>query len=231
MQAKTLTPDSHSVPYRASFGIHDILFVLFKHKGKIGLFTALGFACAVAVYFLYPATYESQAKLLVRYVVERSAVDAVDSTNAANPANRTNVFAPAIASEIEILTSWDLAVQVAEAVGPKRLLPSAKGPVDQSAAANVVSSGLEVTAAKNGNILFVSYTNHDPQITALVLDELVKRYFTKHLEVHRSAGAFDFVTQQTDQVRARLNQTEDALKALKQQAGIVSLNESRISLR
>src|SRR5205814_8550226 len=45
------------------------------------------------------------------------------------------------------------------------------------------------------------------------------------LEVHRSAGAFDFVTQQTDQVRARLNQTEDALKALRDKTGITSLKD------
>jgi succinoglycan biosynthesis transport protein ExoP len=230
MQPKPTLPP-RSAPHQTGFGLHDILFVLFKHKGKIGILTALGVVCAAVVYFFYPATYESQAKLLVRYVVERSAVDAVDSNSAGNPANRSNVFVPAIASEIEILTSWDLAMQVAEAVGPKRLLPLAKDPVDQSAAARIVSAGLEVNAAKGANVLFVSYTNHDPQITTLVLDELVKRYFTKHLEVHRSAGAFDFVTQQTDQVRARLNQTEDALKALKQQAGIVSLlNESRLSL-
>ena len=50
----------------------------------------------------------------------------------------------------------------------------------------------------------------------------MSRYFVKHLEVHRSAGAFDFVTQQTDQVRARLNQTEDALNTLREKIGIVS---------
>ena len=65
---------------------------------------------------------------------------------------------------------------------------------------------------KGSNIIFVSYKNHDPEMATLVLQELLSRYFVKHLEVHRSAGAFDFVTQQTDQVRARLNQTEDALK-------------------
>ncbi len=58
----------------------------------------------------------------------------------------------------------------------------------------------------------------------------MNRYFTKHLEVHRSAGAFDFVSQQTDQVRSRLNQTEDALKALKAKAGILDLKESTAGL-
>ena len=62
----------------------------------------------------------------------------------------------------------------------------------------------------------------DPQLARLVLQELLSRYFVKHLEVHRSAGAFDFVTQQTDQVRARLNQTEDALNTLRNKIGIVS---------
>ncbi|MBO0695472.1 MAG: hypothetical protein J2P56_05145, partial [Verrucomicrobia bacterium] len=48
--------------------------------------------------------------------------------------------------------------------------------------------------------------------------------------VHRSAGAFDFVAQQTDQVRARLNQTEDALKSLKEKTGIASLKEGSAAL-
>jgi uncharacterized protein involved in exopolysaccharide biosynthesis/Mrp family chromosome partitioning ATPase len=230
----TQTNPPLAAPQQSSFSVHDILFVLFKHKGKIAAMTAFGLISAALVYFFFPATYQSQAKLLVRYVVERSAVDAVDSTTGSSAPGKPQVL-PAIASEIEILTSWDLAMQVAGAIGPKRLLPTAKDPVSEAAAAGVVSAGLAVTATstyapKGGNILFVSYTNRDPQVTAPVLSELVKRYFIKHLEVHRSAGAFDFVTQQTDQVRARLNQTEDALKPLKAQAGIISLKDSQASL-
>ena len=48
--------------------------------------------------------------------------------------------------------------------------------------------------------------------------------------MHRSAGAFDFVSQQTDQVRSRLDQTEDALKALKAKVGIVSLKDGMNAL-
>src|SRR5437773_8408631 len=76
----------------------------------------------------------------------------------------------------------------------------------------------------------VSYTNRKPEVAPLVLNELVTRYFTKHLEVHRSAGAFDFVSQQTDQIRSRLNQAEDALKVLKAKAGVVSLQDSTADL-
>src|SRR4029450_1412570 len=130
-----------------------------------------------------------------------------------------------IGAEIQILTSWDLAVQVAQAIGPKRLLPRSGEAATETAAANAVFSGLSATSSKGSNIIFVSYKNRDPQIATLVLQELLSRYFVKHLEVHRSAGAFDFVTQQTDQVRARLNQTEDALKSLRDKTGIVSLKD------
>ena len=224
-------------------GIHlsDILFALFKRKWTIILCTLLGIIAAAAFYFLYPPVYESQAKLLVRYVLERSAVDPIEAEKAA--AASSNYTDRVIDAEIEILTSWDLAVQVAQAIGPKRLLPPARDIVaevaqaiglkrllppsgasaTESEAARTIILNLRVISNKGSNIIFVTYKNHDPEMATLVLQELLGRYFVKHLEVHRSAGAFDFVTQQTDQVRTRLNQTEDALKSLREKTGITSL--------
>jgi uncharacterized protein involved in exopolysaccharide biosynthesis/Mrp family chromosome partitioning ATPase len=223
---RTLPPSQEAHP--PSLGVHDILFIFFKHKRTILICSALGLLAAAVTFFFYPPVYQSQAKLLVRYFVERSAVDAVDTTSSGNRSAMT--LQPAIASEVQILTSWDLAVQVAEAIGAKRLLPDAKGTPSTGAAAGIIASGLKVEASKEGNILLVSYSSREPQLATLVLQELVNRYFVKHLEVHRSAGAFDFVTQQTDQVRARLNQTEDALKPLNERAGIISLAEGRKAL-
>src|SRR5437763_15511231 len=188
-------------PHQSSFTRADILSALFKHKWKIGLGAVIGFLAAGGVYLAYPTVYVTDAKLLVRYVVERSTVDAVDTTKgAAGYAPMTDTV---IGSELEILSSWDLAVQTAEAIGPKRLLPGYKGTPSKEAAAATISSGLELGVRKGSNIILVSYKNANPELTTLVLNELVNRYFNKHLEVHRSAGAFDFVTQQTDQVRAR----------------------------
>jgi uncharacterized protein involved in exopolysaccharide biosynthesis/Mrp family chromosome partitioning ATPase len=227
-------------------GLHlsDILFALFKRKWTIILCAVVGIIAAAAFYFFYPPLYESQAKLLVRYVLERSAIDPIEAEKAA--AMSSNYTDRVIDAEIEILTSWDLAAQVAEAIGPKRLLPPATDLLTKAAhaigfkppsamateaeAASAVSLGLKVISTKGSNIIFVSYKNHDPQMATLVLQELLSRYFVKHLEVHRSAGAFDFVTQQTDQVRARLNQTEDALKSMRDKTGIVSLKEGSAAL-
>jgi uncharacterized protein involved in exopolysaccharide biosynthesis/Mrp family chromosome partitioning ATPase len=234
--------------HHSGMKLGDILFALFKRKRTIIVCAVVGIIAAATVYFLYPPSYESEAKLLVRYVTERSAVDPVEAEKAGAVANTE--ADRVIGAEMEILTSWDLAMEVARAIGPQRLLPPPQDLVSrvaraiglkgllspsgasatESAAAGAVRSGLKVLSSKGSNIILVSYKNRDPQIATLVLQELLSRYFVKHLEVHRSAGAFDFVTQQTDQVRARLNQTEDALKSLRQKTGIVSLKEGSAAL-
>jgi polysaccharide biosynthesis transport protein len=206
----------------SSISRNDILFALFKHKKKILLGTIAGLAVAAGVFFFFPRVYESQAVLLVRYLVERGTVDSINT--AKNPDGYAPTTDTVIGAEVAILSSWDLAVQAAEAIGPKRL-----GATTKEAAAANIASGLRLTTTKNSNIISASYANRDPELATLVLSELVNRYFSKHLEVHRSAGAFDFVTQQTDQVRTRLNQTEDGLKELKQKAGmsgIMSLDDA-----
>src|SRR5256886_5579275 len=228
--------------------VSDILFALFKRKRTISICAAMGIIAAAAVYFIYPPSYQSQAKLLVRYVTERSAVDPVEAEKAAAASN--NEADRVIGAEIEILTSWDLAMQVAQALGPQRLLPPSqdlfsrvaralglKGllppsgvSATEATAAQSIVSGLKVVSNKGINIILVSYKNRSPEIATLVLQELLSRYFVKHLEVHRSAGAFDFVAQQTDQVRARLNQTEDTLKSLREKTGIASLKEGSTAL-
>jgi uncharacterized protein involved in exopolysaccharide biosynthesis/Mrp family chromosome partitioning ATPase len=210
----------------SNLNLSSILLALFKWKKTILISTVAGAIVAAAVYLLWPHTYESDAALLVRYVLDRSAVDPETTAAGAVGSLATKTNDTFINAEVSILTSWDLAVQVAEALGPKRVLPEAKGDPSTIAAAGAIFSGLKVVSTKNSNVIQVSYTNSRPEVATLVLNELVNRYFTKHLEVHRSAGAFDFVSQQTDQVRSRLNQTEDALKALKAKAGILDLKES-----
>jgi uncharacterized protein involved in exopolysaccharide biosynthesis len=222
-------PASESESGSASSGmnLHDILFMLFRHKWKIITCATAGVLAATAIYFLFPFQYESQAKLFVRYVVDRSAVDESSQTAAKTLDSPSE---SAIGSEVEILTSSDLAMEVAAKVGANRLLPGADGKATNAAAALFISKNLQVTVIKGSSIISVLYKNKDPQLAVQVLQELVTRYFDKHLEVHRSLGAFDYVTRQTEQLRTQLNQTEGELKQLKSKAGITSLPEDTAAL-
>jgi polysaccharide biosynthesis transport protein len=223
-------PEHRTEPEHSNFSLNNLLFALFRWKRTILGLTIFGLIAAGAVYFFYPAVYESDARLLVRYVLERSGYDPVDTLSGQGTRGGAGLTIDAvIAAEVSILTSWDLSVQVAEALGPNRVLPDSKSPSVVSAAA-AINSGLSTTTSKGSNIIAVAYQNKKPEVATAVLNELVTRYFTKHLEVHRSAGAFDFVSQQADQIRARLNQTEDQLKKLKTQTGIMSFQDSVSSL-
>src|SRR5580700_8076694 len=71
--------DFEEQPIQSSIGLSDILFVLFRHKWKIICCGLVGLVAAGTVYFLVPPAYESQAELLVRYVLERNAVDGLDN--------------------------------------------------------------------------------------------------------------------------------------------------------
>src|SRR6266513_68742 len=223
-------PEHRNDPEPSKINLTNILFAIFKWKRTILAFALAGIAIAAAIYFFYPASYESDARLLVRYVLERSGYDPVDAISGQPGRGGTGITNDGvIAAEVSILISWDLSVQVAEALGPNRVLPGTKAPTVVGAAA-AINSGLATTTATGSNIIGVSYQDGRPEVATVVLNELVTRYFTKHLEVHRSVGAFDFVSKQSDQIRARLNQTEDALKALKAKAGVMSLKDSMDSL-
>src|SRR5207249_10697922 len=125
-QVKTMAEIRREPQHHSGVYLSDILFALFKRKWTIILCALLGIIAAAAYYFLFPPVYESQAKLLVRYVLERSAVDPIDGTKPTFPSG--NDSDRVIGAEIEILTSWDLAMQVAQAIGPKRLLAPAPVP-------------------------------------------------------------------------------------------------------
>ena len=84
-----MTEIRQETKHHSGLNLSAILFALFKRKWTIILCALLGIISAVAFDFFYPRTYESDAKLLVRYVLERSAVDSIDNANA-RPADLTS---------------------------------------------------------------------------------------------------------------------------------------------
>ena len=219
-------PNFEGPPEQSGLGLHDILFMLFRHKWKILALTLGGLIAAITFYLSVPPAYESEAKLLVRYVMERSAVDGLDSQIKTPTAENHTL----INSEVEILTSTDLIRQVAEAIGVSRF---ASGPISEVAAEKAVEAinqSLEVSVVKDTNIISVAFRSDDPTLPMPVVQELVKRYFDKHLAVHRSTGAFDFVRQETAGLKKQLGQTEAELKQVKDSAGIISLTEARADI-
>ncbi len=224
-------------------GIRDIFFVLFQHKWKIFLLTILGFAAAGAVAYLRGPLYQSRAKLLVKYVKGTSSVDSWESQKEAGGRYGEHV----IDTEIEILTSWDLALGVVDAVGVERLVPevqpaegagilskvvgggletaddAAAGAGEdprRTAAAGGILSNLEVFSRRGGNVLHLNYRHEDPRRVQLILNNLVEQYFDAHLAIHRP------VREEYDELKNRARELRFELPALR-----ASLEELQSDLR
>jgi len=206
----------------------DIYDTLFRHKWKILLSAAAGVLGAATVLVFDDPFYLSEAKLLVRYVRDSRAIDSVPGVGQGDLRSPDRGGDSIINSELEILTSRDLALMVADAVGPQKILGGEGERVSRHRAATAVLEELEVEAPRRSSVIRVSYRHHDPQVAQLVLGELVRGYLRKHSEAHRATGLYDTVlTRQTDELRSRLAQTEEELRKLKLQANVNSIPEAR----
>lgn len=218
-------PPTTANPSPTSLNFHEILFILWRHKIKILLFLFAGIAAAGIVYFFLPAPFESQAKLLVRYVVERSAVDGVVGPKGEEPPTSAPNES-ALNSEVEILNSSDLALEVVKTIGLDRLTKGSSEKMTLEDAVIDMQKATDVTVITKSNIISVTYKNKDPQLAVDVLDQIIKHYLEKHLEVHRSVGGYDFVTKEANRLQVELAKTEDDLKRLKEKYGVTSITEA-----
>jgi uncharacterized protein involved in exopolysaccharide biosynthesis/Mrp family chromosome partitioning ATPase len=206
--------------------VDDALYTLFRHKWLVLAFVCLGVAGAVAVRFVRPPLYVSEAELMVHYIVDSRAATTATSGGQivqAPDAGGLNI----INSEIEILKSRDVAKSVVTNVGPEKILAKKGGGSDPLAAVGVVCSGIEVAPPK-GNILMVSFRHPDADIVQPVLNAVIQGYMLKHMEVHVRGGELhEYYIKQKDELSKKLVKTEEDLKRLKTDTGVLFLEETK----
>ncbi len=205
----------------------DIYYILFRHQWLILISALVGVVAAGGIFFLKSAPYESEAKLLVKYVRDAKSFDS-------GPGSQVDVRFPdsrgenIINTEIEILTSRDLALDVADLVGPAKILAAAGGGTNRYAAAAMIIRGLQPEVGKKSSVIGITFRHPDPEMAQTILRQIVQSYLRKHTEVHRAAGLFDeMLTKQTDSFRSRLGSTEDQLQKLLANAGFASVEEGQ----
>lgn len=187
----------------------------------------MGIGAAAIIFFQAKPVYQSTAKLLVRYVIERSHLDQVDQRF--DPHQHREAV---MRAEIEILTSWDLAVEVARTIGADRLVQeSSEGKEATEKALENVLQGLHVEAPDESNVLLIHFRHPDPEIPQETLNALIPKYFELHLKIHRDFASFDVLTQRFDQTRAMLAQTESELQERKNSPDATELELSKLERR
>ena len=206
----------------------DIYFVIFRHKWKILLLTLLGLAGAAIFYFTKQPLYQSEAKIFIRYVSDNRTLNPADNSSQVH--SLIDMGQSVMNSEMEILTSYDLAAKVATNIGPEKILAKVGGGSDAGAAAGVVSGNLKVEGRNDSSVIHVIFRHADPSLVQPILTEIITDYLDKHSLVHKAIGISDeTLAEETTQLRLQIQQTDDLLRQAKTNAGIISIADTEKS--
>lgn len=216
-------------PSAPGFRLADLYYVLFRHKWKVIVLTLLGLASGVGAFLTIKPVYVTEARLYIRYVLEARGIASLEEANSVkSPDSRGDNI---INSEIDIITSLDLAREVAEIVGATNIIRDVENSPDLvMAAANVIRSGIEAGAPRKSNVLRVTFAHPEAEISRKVLTNLVSRYLREHTRVHRALDELNDIRAAVDNRRSLVNTAETQLRAAKERAGVLNLEEAKKSL-
>lgn len=201
----------------------DIYYVLFRHKWKIVLCSLAGLVVAGVIYRAESPPFQSEAKLLVRYIISESKSTGPTTGNTPAKISPDERGVSIMNTEMEILNSMNLAGQVVEAIGAEKILAKAGGGKDPIDATMLVRGNLDVSVGQSSSVIHVSFKHPDPELVTNILREIIDRYLKMHVEAHRSTGMLgESLAAEADTLRARLNQTDEELRRAIARAGAIS---------
>lgn len=216
-------------PQGFPLNVSDVVFILFRHKWKIVIFVLLGVLAAAGIWFKKQPLFESQAKVLVRYVAESRALGpALGQDDVVREPDVRGVAV--LNSEVEILTSLNCAVAVVRAIGAQRFLAGFGGGTNEYQAAGVLLKNLTPKVGNAGGVIWIKLAHPDPLIAREALEVLIQEYLRHHVEVHLKIGGYDLLQSKTDQLKARLIETEQRLSEVKAKANVISLDQSKLEI-
>ena len=236
----------------ADNGTRDILNVLFKHQRKI-VATFMLIVGGVALYtFMATPLYEATASLLIKVGREYVYRPEVGEERPQLQLNREDL----VNSELEILTSRDLAAKVIDTVGIDRLYPgldkppplfslaTIRGLLDDAIAwyegrprpsaenskmeraTRIFMGSLKVEAIPKSNVVKAQFRHPDPELAAVTVNTLVDSFKAKRLEVF-SGPKSSFLDEQVDYYRTQLRDSEQKFETFRQKYGVFSLDQQR----
>jgi uncharacterized protein involved in exopolysaccharide biosynthesis/Mrp family chromosome partitioning ATPase len=206
----------------------DIYFVIFRHKWKIIILTALGLVAAGIYYFAEPPLYQSDAELLIRYVSDNRPVNPSD--NNSRVTSLIDLGQNVLNSEMAILCSFDLSEEVATNFGAEKILAKYGGGNDLTRAASILRGNLKVENKTASSVIDLTFRHPDPDLVQPVLTEMISEYQDTHVRVHKAIGmSDDSLSDETSKLRLEIAQTEDELRIAKTNAGIISLSDAEKS--
>jgi uncharacterized protein involved in exopolysaccharide biosynthesis len=175
----------------------ELLSILFRERLKL-ILVFVGLCVLVTGYsYLLTPYYEATTRLLVKTGREFQTRSDPNQPVVAVPSSTKQEI---VNSEIQILTSRDLAQAVINRIGTDKLYPGATA----DAAARNFQSDLGVAPVEQADVIDISYKNRDHDTAVAALNALVELYQQKHAEMFADPR-YKFLDVQTKQYQDQLD--------------------------
>ncbi len=215
-----------SQPHSGGLALNDIYYVLFRQKWKIIILSSIGLLVALGIFCFRGTTYLSEADVWIKYVMSNKPQGPMgtDGQTIMPDVGGDGI----INTEVAILNSFDLAVQVATNIGPDKILAMSGGGSDRIQAASLIHENLTVDRIPRSPVLRLIFSHPDKDLVQRILQEIVADYKTRHEQMHASAdSSSDVLQERTSSLKRELDQTEETLQKLKSSANVSDLGDAR----
>jgi uncharacterized protein involved in exopolysaccharide biosynthesis len=222
--------------------VGETLTLLWRHRSKVAVTWIAIVVAGIAVAFLSPDVYRSEARLFVRLGRENVTLDPT-ATIGQGPLSVVPVTRDGeINSVVEILKGRTLVEQLVDFLTPEVVLDDQTGlvesllahvlPADETSdprdvAIHKMNRKIGVNAIRKSNLISVTCDAHDPELARRAVDKYVELFLEQYRSLYRNPRAHDFFSEQAELLGARVLQTETKLLTAKNQAGLGAVDEQR----
>jgi len=194
------------------YTLRDILFVLFRHKGRIALLFTVIVVAVIAKDLLSPPIYKATTSVLIQGQTGEIPLLSKASLSLSQR-ERIN-------SELEIIKSRPVAEVVLEKlIRHKKHTPKGKNRDEQILN---LQKGMEVKPVPGSSVIDISYRGRDPELVAWIANALAEAYLDYHLKVSRPSQADAFFAERIRVTKAQLDSLELMLRNFRKREGLIS---------
>jgi uncharacterized protein involved in exopolysaccharide biosynthesis len=191
--------------------------------------------------FFWPGTFAAHAALLIQK--PRAAVTLASDPGQGPTVVSSGVTEEEVNSEIAILTSREVLSATVGATGLDRIPPplyvriffaplrwyekaysayhGVPAPTQTDRAIQGLGRSVSAERMKASNVIVVTMESRDPRAAEAILDELLRRYFSRHIEVLGRDQMAPLFSSQAGVIEGKLQEEEDALQKSKSEGGTV----------
>lgn len=221
------------------------LYSLWRHKGKVLLWSAcvMGLSALAIVYL--PKSYASSAKIYLR--LGRESVTLDPSATTGKTVEIQDSRENQVTSTREMLYSWSLLEYVVDQIGPEVIIKDepanaadANSPVvraiewlsvldltrpvsPREQAATKLYNSMYIDTEQNSSVIEVTFTAKSPKLAQRILETYLDECQRHYVTANRTVGTLEFFTDQSAELKKRLEDANVALRDAKNAGSLVSI--------